>query len=277
MEKQPDKFIKVGGINTRYWAAGDRGSPVVLVHGLGGFIENWVENISALAENHRVYALDLLGAGRTDKTPLVRHAKQLVKFLNDFMQALSIDQASLIGGAFGGGLVLRYALDYPSKVHKLVLLDSSGMGKEIDRDFRLCSLPFFGELVIRPGRGSSARIWRKMVYDEKVITPELIDLTTGIMQQPGAKKAYLAVLRSGINFWGQQPELTQGLVAALPGIKAPALIIWGGNDRIIPVSHAKIAANIPGSRVEIFEWCGHLPQLEYPGKFNKLVLDFLAE
>jgi pimeloyl-ACP methyl ester carboxylesterase len=277
MEKQTDRFIKVGGVNTRYWAAGNRGSPVVLVHGLGGFIENWAENIAALAQNHRVFALDLLGFGRTDKTPLVRDINSLVEFLGDFMQAVNIEKASLIGCAFGGGLVLRYALDYPAKVNKLILVDSSGMGKEINRDYRFCSLPLFGEVAVRPGRRSSAAIWRQMVYDEKIITPELIGLTTDIMQQPGAKRAYLSALRAVIGFLGQRPQLTRQLVAALPLIQSPALIIWGGNDRIIPVAHAKIAAKIPGARLEIFEWCGHLPPLEYPGKFNKLVLDFLAE
>ena len=66
----PDRYIKVGDINTRYRAAGDKGSAIVLVHGLGGFIENWVYNVNALAEQHRVYAMDLVGFGRSDKTPL---------------------------------------------------------------------------------------------------------------------------------------------------------------------------------------------------------------
>lgn len=83
-----DKYIKVGNIDTRYWEAGNKGSTVVLVHGLGGFCENWMYNIEPLAKKHRVYAFDLVGFGRSDKTPLVKDIFQLVQFINDFMDTL---------------------------------------------------------------------------------------------------------------------------------------------------------------------------------------------
>jgi pimeloyl-ACP methyl ester carboxylesterase len=95
---------------------------------------------------------------------------------------------------------------------------------------------------------------------------------------PGASKALITALRSGINLCGQRSKLTKALLSDLKNIHAPTLIVWGEHDRIIPLAHAHItAAKIPGSRLEIFGRCGHVPMFEYPEKFNQLVLDFLTE
>ena len=273
-----DRFIKVGSINTRYWVAGDKGSAVVLVHGLGGFIENWVNNISVLAEQHHVYAMDLVGFGRSDKTPLTRDIGVLIKFIKDFMEAQNIEQASLIGNSLGGGLVLQFALDYPKKVEKLVLADNAGMGRDVITDFKLCSLPIIGELLTRPSLKGTARLWKQIVYDPALITPELVNLSYGFIRQPGAKKALLTTLRTGIDLRGQRARLVNHLLSRLNTVTVPTLVVWGKDDRIIPAAHAQIALEkIPGARLEIFERCGHMPQLEHPDKFNRLVLEFLAK
>lgn len=273
-----DRFIKVGNVNTRYWEAGDKGSVVLLVHGLGGFIENWEKNIVALAGSHRVYAMDLPGFGRSDKSPLTRDLMVLVPFISNFMVALGIEKASLIGNSLGGGLVLQFAIDFPEKVDKLVLVDSAGMGKGVIADFKLCSLPFIGELLIRPTPASTGKLWRKCVFDPEVITPGVIDVSYRLASQPGAREALLATLRAGINLLGQRGDLVRDLLGSLEKINRPVLVTWGKQDRIIPPAHALIAKEkIPGARLELFDRCGHLPMFEYPEKFNKLVLDFLSD
>jgi len=280
MSKQltQDRYVKVGDVNTRYWQAGDKGSVVVLVHGLGGFIENWERNIAALAQRHRVYALDLPGFGRSDKTPLIRDLNLLVSFLAAFLDALGIDKASLVGNSLGGGLVLSFALGYPGRVEKLVLVDNAGMGRAVIADFKLCSLPFLGELLIHASPKSTADLWRKVVYDWSCVTPETLELSYQLAAGPGARNALLSTLRSGINLFGQKDRLTRQLLSGLKDLKAPVLVVWGNNDRIIPVAHARIALEkIPGARLELFENCGHMPMFEYPDKFNQLVLDFLAQ
>jgi len=272
-----DRFIKVGTINTRYWVVGDKGSAIVLVHGLGGFAENWVNNVNALAEHHRVYVPDLVGFGRSDKTPLTHEINTLVKFISDFMETMNIKKASLVGNSLGGGLVLQFVLDYPEKVEKLVLADNAGMGRDVISDFKLCSIPLLGELLTRPSLKGTVRLWKKIVYDTALITPELVNMAYGFISQPGAKKALLAAIRTGINLGGQRANLVNPLLSRLNTITAPTLIVWGKQDRIIPVAHAQIAVQkIPGARLEIFDHCGHMPQLEHPDRFNKLVMDFLA-
>lgn len=273
-----DKYIKIGDINTRFWQAGDTGSAIILVHGLGGFIENWIYNIGPLAVSHRVYAIDLLGFGRSDKKPLINDLMVLVKFIKDFLDTQNIAKASLIGNSLGGGLVLAFALDYPANVEKLVLVDTAGMGRGVITDFKVCSLPIFGELLIRPNPEKSARLWAKIVYDASVLTPEMKELTNEYASAVGAPQAMLAALRAGINLFGQKDKLTRPVLARLGTIKAPVLVVWGDRDRIIPPAHARVAAEkIFGARLEIFDRCGHMPMFEYPEKFNKLVLDFLAK
>jgi pimeloyl-ACP methyl ester carboxylesterase len=273
-----DRYIKAGNINTRYWQAGEKGSAVILVHGLGGFVENWMYNVDALAKAHRVYAMDLVGFGRSDKTPLVKNIYALAQFISDFMDTLHIDKATLVGNSLGGGLILQFALQFPQKVDKLVLVDNVGMDRDVIIDFRLCSIPYLGEFLIRPSLKGTEKLWKKIVDNPALVTPELVKLSYELAALPNATKSLLSVLRAGINLFGQRTELTKVLMKELGKITAPTLIFWGKQDRIIPVAHAQIAVSkIPGTQLHVFDECGHMPMFEYPEKFNKIVLDFLAE
>jgi pimeloyl-ACP methyl ester carboxylesterase len=272
-----DRYVKVGAINTRFWASGEQGTPVILVHGLGGSIENWVLNVELLAQYHRVYALDLKGFGRSDKTPVLRDINELVQHIHDFMDVQHIDKASLVGNSLGGGLVLQFAINFKDKVDKLVLVDNAGMGRDVITDFKIISLPIIGELLLKPSPKSGAGLWRKIVFDAALVTDELVDSSYKLAILPGASKAMLATTRAGISILGQRANLTRQLLADAAKIEAPTLIFWGRQDKIIPVAHAQIAKQtIPDSRLQIFDKCGHMPMLEHPGEFNKMVLDFLA-
>jgi 4,5:9,10-diseco-3-hydroxy-5,9,17-trioxoandrosta-1(10),2-diene-4-oate hydrolase len=277
-QKPQDQYVRVGNINTRYWVEGDKGSTVVLVHGLGGSVENWVHNISTLGQYHRVYAVDLVGFGRSDKTPLTRDLNVLVKFIKDFMETQRIEKASLVGNSLGGGLVLRIAIGFPSKVEKLVLVNNAGMGREVILDLKLCSLPIVGELLSRPSRKGIARLWRKIVFDSSLITDEFVEEGYQLGILPDAMKAFLATLRAGINLLGQRADLTSNLISKLGSITAPTLVVWGQHDHIIPVAHTQIAVQkIHNVKLYIFDHCGHIPMFEHPEEFNKLLLEFLAD
>ncbi|MBN1643264.1 MAG: alpha/beta fold hydrolase [Dehalococcoidales bacterium] len=278
VETSEDRYIRVGNIYTRYRVEGDTGPVVLLVHGLGGSLENWEANISALAQQYRVYSIDLWGFGRSDKKPRLRSFDELIEFLVEFMKIQNIGKASLIGHSMGGGLVLQTAIEYPEKVEKLVLVDNAGMGRDVIIDFRVCSLPLFGELITRSGRNNVERAWKKIVYNPDVITDELLEKSYRLALLPDAMKSLLTVIRAGINLRGQRMELVLRIMEKIDRISAPILIFWGREDRIIPVAHARIAASrIPNARLHIFERCGHMPQLEYPEDFNRLALEFLAE
>jgi pimeloyl-ACP methyl ester carboxylesterase len=110
-----DQYIKAGEINTRYW------STVILIHGLGASAEIWMHNVDALAKQHRVYVPDLAGFGRSDKPVSSFTHLDYTYFVDDFIKALNIEQASLVGQSLGGGITLQYALQFPLRVQKLVL------------------------------------------------------------------------------------------------------------------------------------------------------------
>jgi pimeloyl-ACP methyl ester carboxylesterase len=277
-ELPKDLFVSIHGVRTRYWAAGDSGPGVIFIHGLGGFIENWTNNIGAFSQYYRTYALDLLGFGQTDKTPLVHDMDDLVRFIHGFMETLHIEKASLIGNSMGGGLALQFALDYPEMVDKLVLADNAGMGREVCSDFRLCSLPLVNGFILSFGRNDPSRMLKMLAYDPSVFTPEFKEQMSRYSSGPASVKALLSTISAGINILGQKDKITRQLRQKLHTIKNPTLIVWGNNDRIIPVAHAQIAVkNIPAARLERFDNCGHMPMFEQPDKFNKLVLDFLKE
>ncbi len=273
----PDSYVKVGPYNTRYWEAGRKGSAVLLVHGLGGSVENWSQNIGPLSKRHRVYALDLPGFGRTDKAPIPRTLYDLVDFIAQFMGKVGIDKASLAGNSLGGGLVLQFAAQYPALTEKLILADSAGLGRDVRIDLRACAVPCLGEWLTRHSRNTVVSLWRKIVYDPALVSDELVDLTYELYRLPGAREALLTTLRAGIDLGGQRKKLVEELRRNLPAITAPVLITWGRQDGIIPLKHAEAGRRqLARSEVYVFEECGHMPQFEHPDLFNELALRFLA-
>ena len=278
MSKQlpKDQYVEVGNIRTRYWALGDGKSSAILLHGLGGYIENWEENIEPLAQSYRVYALDLVGFGRSDK-PQVRYSiPYMAEFVHEFMIVQDVDRAALIGESMGGAIALRFAQQYPRQVEKIVLAASAGLGKEVSIYFRIMSLPILGELFARPSRKGTAQLLRQLFHDQDLITDQWIEEDYEISSLPGAQRCLLSALRSMCNAWGVKSDTYRPILDRLEEIEVPTLVIWGTQDRILPVAHAHRAAKrLPNARVHIFDPCGHVPNIEHSEEFNALVIDFL--
>lgn len=272
-----DQYIKVGQIETRFRALGDEGTPVIMLHGLGGSVEDWSFNINALAQHHRVYAIDLAGFGCSDKPPVVFTFSYGAQFVNDFMEVQRINRASLIGLSMGGGVTLQFAIQFPDKVDKLVVADSAGLGRELAFILRFVTLPLIGELLTRPSRKGTALSLKQYVYNPALITKELVESSYQLAALPKAQKYFLSTLREFANFCGQRAENILSIVDNLATITAPTLILWGQQDRILPVTHAHVAqGRIPNAELHILNPCGHLLQLERSEEFNAFVLEFLA-
>ena len=277
LRKPKDHYIKVGNINTRYWALGDQGSPVILIHGLGASAEIWQKNVEALAEQYRVYVPDLVGFGRSDKPDIEYTPFSAARFVYDFMNALNIESASLVGNSLGGGIAVQCALQFPHKVEKLVLVDSAGFGRKVIFPLRLISLPFIGELLTRPSRERVYLYFKLAIYDPALLTEDFIDLYYELHSLPGAQKSMLRVLRSISNIRGGRTKILRTVMVRLNVITAPVLIVWGKQDKVLPVRHAYVAnEKILNSKVHILDPCGHMPQFERPEEFNRIVLEFLS-
>jgi pimeloyl-ACP methyl ester carboxylesterase len=275
-----ERYIKIGLINTRYMAEGE-GSPVVLVHGMGGSASGWLPSFSAFAAQHRVYAMDLVGHGRTNMVEEASlDAAYLAGFVKDFMAELKIERAHLVGHSMGGAVSLQLAIDYPERVNKLVLVDSSGLGKELTILFRIVSLPLAGELLAAQDYKGDIKKYaaatRKSAKNAANITEELIENLYPVERSPDHVKPLLKVVRQWVNWAGLKKSIYDPILQHLPSIRNPTLVIWGRQDTIVPLALGELAAkSLPNARLEVIDQCGHIPMFEQPEIFNRLVLDFL--
>ncbi len=271
-----DMYRSVNGINTRYWQMGNSGSKIILLHGGNGSIEFWLYNIPALAQHHRVYAFDMVGSGKSDCPDAAYTLGYQAAFLHSFMAAFEIDFATLIGSSMGGGVALEFTRLYPDRVDKLVLVDSMGLGQEISCGIRLITLPAIVNLL-RPGRWMIPGMLKSNFYHGQQLLAEWLELRYPIFAIPGRNRVIRNLGQSNFNLHGVRPEVYQPIVDSLATITQKTLIIWGEFDRIIPVKHAAVAAaGLPNNQLHIFPNCGHHPYLEYPDRFDRLVLEFLA-
>ena len=265
-------YIKAGEINTHYLVAGE-GPAIILLHGGGNDWREWKLNIGPLSECYSVYVPDLPGFGVSDKPKADYTVIYFVSFLSHFAEALGLEQFSLVGNSLGGGIALGFALEFPNKVEKLVVVDSLCLGRGIRFLARLAALSFLVKSWMKPSKGRIRRGLRKAIYNRQLITEGLVDELYQMQSIPGAKEAQLSIARSLMSLRGQRTVFLD----RLPEIMAPTLIIWGKQDRILPMAHAYAAHKlIKGSKLHIFGNCGHSPQREKAEEFNQLVIEFLG-
>ncbi len=272
-----DHYVTVGGKSIRYWVEG-QGPVVILVHGLTASAEFWQYSVAPLSENYRVYALDLLGFGRSEKDIGEFSLRYGASFIADFMDALGIERATLAGNSMGGAVCAQFAAQHSTRVEKLILVGSAGFGRELNLGFRLWTLPLFGGLTFSLYQRMFPLIVRLNSSDLGLIDKTWIDGAAAMVRMPRVKENALQVVRTGVDLRGQRKRVLRELHRQMTDIAAPTLILWGSRDRAVPVSHAYAAqALIPNSQVRIMDGCGHIPQVERPQEFSQLVLDFLSE
>lgn len=277
-----ERFTKVNGIRTRHFAEGE-GSPVVLIHGWGGSASGWLPSFGALATRHRVYALDLFNHGLTGQLgSRSLKAEDMAKFVNDFMGELGINRAHMIGHSMGGGISLQMAINFPERLGRLVLADSIGLGKEVDKSARVASLPLVGEcwasLTYRNDIAKYGKELRASAQNPASITDELIENLYRVERSPEHARMVLRVFRLWFDWTGQKKSVYDAIIRKLPSIANPTLIIWGRQDATVPLSHGEFAARrMPNAHLEVIDKCAHVPMFEQPEMFNRLVLEFLNE
>jgi pimeloyl-ACP methyl ester carboxylesterase len=272
-----DQYIQIGQIRTRFWAVGDTGPVVVLIHGLGRSVDDWQFTIPALARHYRVYALDLVGSGRSGKPPPPYSFPGLVRFVADFIQAHHVERASLVGHSLGGGLALHYAIQFPSRVDKLVLVNSAGLGKQVRPSLKLSTLPLIGECLTRPSRKGILESLKRSVHDPALVTDEWVESCYRQAILPGAHRGMLATARALVDLSGVRDDVIRPVLDNLAHITAPTLVVWGRQDPSLPLAHADVAVQrMPNARLHVFDPCRHFTQLEHPHAFNALLDAFLA-
>lgn len=262
------------------YAEAGAGPVLLLVHGMGGGYENWREVIEPLARRYTVVAPDLPGHGASAAGSGDYSIGALAVGLRDLLLALGHDRATLVGHSLGGGIAMQLAYQFPELAERLVLVSSGGLGPEVSLVLRAAALPG-SELWItataRTARRAGAAVGRGLAAVGLQPTTDVAEVARGYasLAEPDRRAAFLATLRSVIGVRGQRIDASDRLYLAA-GI--PVLIIWGARDPIIPVSHAQRAHDaIAGSRLEIFDGVGHIPQLEAPARFAAALERFLEQ
>lgn len=269
------RFVTVAGIRTHYVVAGS-GPPVLLLHGLSANLMAWCRNIGPLAERHTVYALDLPGRGDSDKPDIDYSVPTGARFIREFMDTMGIRSGTLVGSSMGGILALRAAVDFPDRVDKLVLVAPAGLGRGMAWYVRALSLPLVGEVLEHPTTRGTLASLRSILFDDGLIQNGLVQAMHRTRQLPGAKQATLKMVRGGVGLRGLHGKWI--MTAQLAKLDIPVLLVWGAQDRIIPVELARRAAQqSPEVSMRVFEQCGHWPHMEKADEFNQTVMEFLNQ
>jgi pimeloyl-ACP methyl ester carboxylesterase len=262
----------INGLRVNYLDHGT-GPALVLLHGMAASWQWWLENIPALAQHHRVIAVDLPGFGRSEQLPapaeMASHARTILELLNQ----LDIQSATVAGHSMGGLVAIETFMADPLRVRNLILVDAGGVPMSERRlavilvALRICTA------VLRRGfvrRALATKAWvRRLALfaafrDPSVMSPELAAETMPLFGGPGSADAVAAAGRA-VN--ATVPE----------SITCPVLLVWGEHDAIVPPRSAHdMHERLPDSELAVFTRAGHSPMVEFPDRFNDLVLQFIA-
>jgi len=272
------RHIDLHGHHVSYRMAGE-GPAIVLVHGLTGSSTTWREVMPALAERYTVLAPDLLGHGESAKPRGDYSLGAFASGIRDLMVALEIERATFVGHSLGGGVALQLAYQFPQRCERLVLVASGGLGKEVSILLRAVGLPgselvlpvvlhpIFADLLESVGNTFSRRGLHLGVRGR-----EIWRSYRGLTETRG-RMAFIHTVRSVIDVRGQRVSARDRLYL---GAGVPTLIMWGDQDRIIPVEHAYVAHDLmPGSELVVVPGAGHFLPFEAPEPFLETLEGFL--
>jgi 2-hydroxymuconate-semialdehyde hydrolase len=224
---------------------------------------------------YRLMAVDLPGFGYSDK-PGNYTMQSYVDFVAAWLDLHCVDRAAVVGNSMGGAITAAFAGLRPERTAAVVLVDPGGFGTEVTWMLRLAGLRLLRFLPGRLTRRQVRRGMGRIFADPSLVEDEDVDRIIELDEQQGSRAAFLEIAHSAIGLRGVRPE--QGVAELARDITAPALVMWGERDRVIPPSHARLAMEvIHDARLVTIENCGHCPQLEVPQRFTEEVLRFLRD
>jgi len=273
--KACDHFMCLEGIRYHYTEHPADGPDIVLVHGFASSTYTWEAIVPYLCERgYHVFALDLKGFGWSDKPADAAYDPvSLMQEVNTWMDARGLTQAVFVGNSLGGAIAALMALEHPARISKLVLIDAAGYPMKSPMIIRLAHLPlagsvmklFFGPWVVR---------WnlKEVFSDDDRITEEKVTAYYDRLRTEKALEAQIAVARS------LKLDGLEQYIKRISDIAANTLIIWGQDDRWIPLDIGRRFTNdIAGSTLTVIPECGHMPQEEQPKRTAELIIDFIDD
>ena len=271
------RLVDIGDLKLNVHEAGE-GDALLLVHGGGPGASGWSNfgaNVPALAERFRVIVIDQPGYGDSDKPDIIGDYWEFAAgCINKLLDELGVPVTHIIGNSLGGGTAVRTALDYADRVDRLILLGPAGVSLSL-----LTPRPSEGVKVLAsfydaPGP-STEKMYdfvRMMAYDPMTASDEFVAERLAAAVAPGAEEGATRAVRSVLR--SPQRELWR----RLHEVQHKTLLIWGRDDRVVPVDGALFALQqMPHADLHVFSQCGHWAQAERRDEFNRLAIDFLSQ
>ncbi len=262
------KFTDVLNYKVRYAESGDKSGRVLLVHGLGGSAESWTHNIDEFGKQFHVFAPDLIGFGQSSKPKIRYTMKVFTNFLSKFMDAIGLKSASVVGSSMGGQISAEFAIAYPDKVERLVLISPAGIPPKEFKGTK--ELKQYARMFDARNVDEVRKALLPVDADQSVITEDYVKNVYQYTMMEGARHAFMSSLK--------ESSAAPRLANRLRSIKAKTLVVWGKHDRLIPVKYCEpFISRMDNCRLVLIERCGHRPHAEKPDLFNRVVIDFLKD
>ncbi len=271
----PSEFVMIDGLGAHLRDVGPRGDPlpVVLLHGTSASLHTWEGWVRAMAPRRRVITFDLPGFGLTGPDPRGEYSiERYVRFVLRALDARGVRRCVLGGNSLGGNIAWETAVSAPERVERLVLVDAGGYAftpTSVPLGFRIARTPWLAPLARRLlTRRLVASSLRNVYGDTSRVTDALVKRYFELTLREGNRGA--VVERFAQVRPGEHEDRIRGL-------RVPTLIVWGGNDRLIPLENARrFHRDIAGSELAVFAALGHVPQEEAPAETAERVLEFLG-
>jgi pimeloyl-ACP methyl ester carboxylesterase len=276
--REHQKWVQVAGAPVNVIDLGE-GDPIVFIHGLSGAWVNWLENLPHFARNHRVIAMDLPGFGHSpmprDKISIAGYGR----IVDELLDTLGVDRAVIVGNSMGGFIGAEIAIQFSTRVDKLVLISAAGISIEHQRNEPVLHVLERLDDILILGTGWLAtrsamlagrpRARRQMM---KLVAHRADDLPAPLIaeQVMGSGKPGFVPALDALTDYPLRDRLGE--------IECPVLVVWGERDRLVPVRDAYMFGElIPNARVVVWPDTGHVAMLERPVAFNALVDEFVAQ
>lgn len=251
-----------------------KGENIIFLNGILAWSFTWRKLLDLMYESYHLYALDYSGTGFSEKEKDKNSVEAFTEQVAFFMEHFKLEKAVIVGNSLGGEVALNFAIKYPEKVRALVLIDTAGYQKNKEITKGLVSLSRFKltehMLSIINSEVTAKKLIEGVIYDETIIDSDMIKGYFKPLKMDGALEAFFDLVKSLDTYEFYYEEVKT--------IKKSTLIIWGENDKIIPVEDAyRLHRDMENSKLVIFEKCGHAPQEEIPEKVAEVIDEFLKK